>query len=202
MKIILDPPHAHFTDDEEIVRHGRPLPLAALYNTTATTHGLIPMLKWGLWQVLWVEPTPQGGWPPAAHRLRISFKVIVGKLLGQLYDLNSRARVMPVTAFHTEHLPAERLRVELQAGAKEGPVGTIEGPRGWEVLRHAPFLVPFEERAAVFQMVVAADREVHRDMDLTAQLMEGQGRFVTIRRATVLEDAFRQLYGMGSALKV
>eukprot|EP00951_Prasinocladus_malaysianus_P000739 scaffold5239_cov34-Prasinocladus_malaysianus.AAC.3 len=30
--------------------------------------------------------------------------------------------------------------------------------RAWALLRHAPCLVPFQERAKVFQMLVSADR--------------------------------------------
>ncbi len=76
----------------------------------------------------------------------------------------------------------------------------MEGPRGWEVLRYAPFLMPFEERATVFHMVVAADKEqAHGRM---AMMIPGHGRLVTIHRARVLEDAFDQLYSMGASLKV
>ena len=146
-----------YPDDQEVLQ--RPLPLAALFDAGPPCRGLVPLLKWALWQVLWAEPAPVGGWPPPAAVLRAAVKVLVGKLLGQLHDLNCRAKVMPTSAFHAEQLPVERLRAELLPGSKaEGS----EWGRGWGVLRYAPFLVPFEERVAIFQIAVAADRDHHR----------------------------------------
>lgn len=137
----------------------RPLPLESLYQAGPPRRGLVPLLKWALWQVLWAETPPVGGWSPSAQSLRAAVKVLVGKLLGQLHDLNSRAKVMPTAAFHAEQLPVERLRADLLPGVKaEGQ----EWGRGWGVLRYAPFLVPFEERVAIFQIAVAADRDHHR----------------------------------------
>ena len=49
--------------------------------------------------------------------------------------------------------------------------------------RQAPFLVPFKERARVFQTVVAADRRAHRDSAMQ-MLMR---KFVAVRRTCVLE---------------
>ena len=51
--------------------------------------------------------------------------------------------------------------------------------------RHAPMMVPFQDRARVFQAVVASDRAAARGMDA---LGAGVGhKFVTIRRSSLLE---------------
>ena len=48
--------------------------------------------------------------------------------------------------------------------------------------RHAPFLIAFEERAQVFQTVIAADRAKHREMGAY-----GPQSFVTIHRDTLMQ---------------
>ena len=50
-------------------------------------------------------------------------------------------------------------------------------------------------------MLHAPQNPPYRSFDLAEHLGNGAGRFVTIRRATVLQDAFRQLHRMGPALK-
>lgn len=48
--------------------------------------------------------------------------------------------------------------------------------------RHAPFLIAFEERAQVFQTVIAADRDRRREMGAY-----GPQTFVTIHRDTLMQ---------------
>ena len=48
--------------------------------------------------------------------------------------------------------------------------------------RHAPFLIPFEERARIFQAVIAADRSQHREMGAF-----GPQSFLLIHRATLMK---------------
>ena len=55
--------------------------------------------------------------------------------------------------------------------------------------RHAPFLIPFEERARVFQTVVAADRQDRREMSAY-----GPQNFATIRRSTLMRVRHSSCY--------
>ena len=48
--------------------------------------------------------------------------------------------------------------------------------------RHAPFLVPFEDRARIFTAVIAADRAEHRERGAY-----GPQSFVTVHRATLMQ---------------
>jgi hypothetical protein len=43
------------TPDTHTHRQQRPLPLDQLYNPDSPAAGLLPLLKFALWQVLWVE---------------------------------------------------------------------------------------------------------------------------------------------------
>ena len=52
--------------------------------------------------------------------------------------------------------------------------------------RHAPFLVPFEDRARIFAAVIAADRTEHRERGAY-----GPQSFVTVHRATLMQARMR-----------
>jgi len=67
--------------------------------------------------------------------------------------------------------------------------------------RHAPFLIPFKDRARVFQSVVSADREQFRQ-DSYAHHGFGPHSFATIHRTSLLQDGFEQLNRLGDAIKV
>ena len=67
--------------------------------------------------------------------------------------------------------------------------------------RHAPFLVPFGDRARVFQSVVSADRQEHREISYR-QRGFGPQSFLVIRRTQLLQDGFDQMHSLGDGLKV
>ena len=84
-----------------------------------------------------------------------------GKLMGQLHDRNCRRAYAPPEAFQAEALPVERFQAEIQAGTAAGrQLSEAGGGRGWGLLSYAPYLVPFRERAKLFQAVVAQVRWV------------------------------------------
>lgn len=60
------------------------------------------------------------------------------------------------------------------------------------VCRHAPFLIAFEERAQVFQTVIAADRGRRREMGAY-----GPQSFVTIHRDTLMQVSTFQMCSLG-----
>ena len=82
--------------------------------------------------------------------------------MGQLHDRNCRQAFAPAAAFQAEALPAERFQGEMRAGAAAGRAlgeadaggGGAGAGRAWGLLVHAPFLVPFRERAKLFQALV------------------------------------------------
>ncbi len=123
--------------------------------------------------------------------------------MGQLHDLNCRRPFAPAEAFQADALPTERFQSEMSAataagralaeGAEPGKDGGTPGPaaagRAWGLLAHAPYLVPFRERAKLFQSVVAAERARHRDMEamhsLAAEFGGAPNRFFAVRRSQV-----------------
>lgn len=79
-----------------------------------------------------------------------------GKLMGQLHDRCCHHPFAPTEAFQADALPGERFQSEMQAGTAAGRQLTEEGSgRAWGLLSFAPVLVPFRERAKLFQAVVA-----------------------------------------------
>jgi hypothetical protein len=76
--------------------------------------------------------------------------------MGQLHDRCCHHPFAPTEAFQADALPGERFQSEMQAGTAAGRQLTEEGSgRAWGLLSFAPFLVPFRERAKLFQAVVA-----------------------------------------------
>ena len=66
--------------------------------------------------------------------------------------------------------------------------------------RHAPFLVPFNDRARVFQSVVSSDRQEHREASYRLGGL-GPQSFAVIRRSQLLQDGFDRLNKLGQGLK-
>ncbi|KAL4444560.1 hypothetical protein ABPG77_002377 [Micractinium sp. CCAP 211/92] len=205
------------TAGDELYDTQRPLPLDELRGERGG--GVLALLKMALWHALWVEAAPSpGGWPPEAAALRAELKEAAGKLMGQLHDLNCRRPFAPAEAFQADALPTERFQSEMSAataagralaeGAEPGKDGGTPGPaaagRAWGLLAHAPYLVPFRERAKLFQSVVAAERARHRDMEamhsLAAEFGGAPNRFFAVRRSQTLQDAYEQLHNVGDAL--
>ena len=149
--------HLVVTTFEEMYERQRPLPLAELHPPGPAELGAGPepgsgtgsgpggagagalgLLKHALWQVLWVEGAPQGGWPPAAAALRARLRTHVGALLGRLYDRNSRRAFAPVAAFYAAGLPPERFCAEAAAAASaRGGLMEATHTRVWALLRCA-----------------------------------------------------------------
>jgi len=150
--------HMAVTTFEEMYERQRPLPLAELHPAAfegagpaaaaragaapsaglPSSSGLLGLLKHALWQLLWVEAAPAGGWPAAAGGLRARVRAAAGALLGRLYDRNCRRAFAPVRAFYAAGLPPERFCAEAGAAAA-GRGGLMEAThtRVWALMRCA-----------------------------------------------------------------
>ncbi|EFN56484.1 hypothetical protein CHLNCDRAFT_57693 [Chlorella variabilis] len=189
--------------DDELYQAQRPLPLAELHDGRGG--GVLALLKMALWHALWVEVAPSsGGWLPEAAALRLQLKQGAGKLMGQLHSRNCRHAFAPPEAFQIDALPADRFQSEIQAGTAAGRHLSEAGSgRAWGLLAFAPFLVPFRERAKLFQAVVAQERARYREMEVMHSLAHEFGaanHFYPINRTQVLQDAFEKLSNVGEAL--
>ncbi len=71
------------------------------------------------------------------------FSAAAGQLYGQLYDRSCRRAFAPTEAFHAPGLVPERFLQE--AAASRSCTGQHEdAERVWQVLQHAPSLIPFQ----------------------------------------------------------
>ncbi|KAL7938532.1 hypothetical protein V8C35DRAFT_81105 [Trichoderma chlorosporum] len=92
----------------------------------------------------------------------------------------------------------ERIKANQMRAQRERRLAEM-GPK-LEVLKHIPFVVPFETRVMIFRQFVNLDRA--RRGGNHAMLMAPMGRHhAKIRRGQLFEDAFEQFYQLGEGLK-
>ncbi|GAX81158.1 hypothetical protein CEUSTIGMA_g8591.t1 [Chlamydomonas eustigma] len=105
---------------------------------------------------------------PQARVLRRELCEAGGRLYCQLYDRSCRHYFAPPATFHAVGLLTEQfLQEALNSRLPSGELN--ERARVWQMLRHAPCLVPFQDRARFFQTEVAEDRQVHYAMQQQGQ---------------------------------
>ncbi|MCD9644904.1 E3 ubiquitin-protein ligase upl6 [Datura stramonium] len=167
-------------DNEEFYEQEKPLSLKDM-------RCLIVILRQALWQLLWLNPTAPTNFGKSTTDIFAMKKhpleflqhrvcVVASELLSQLQDWNNRRQFTPPSEFHAD-------------GVNEYFIfqAMMENTRANEILKQAPFLVPFTSRAKIFTSQLAAARERNGSQGLFAR-----HRF-RIRRDHILEDAFNQL---------
>ncbi|KAF3682690.1 E3 ubiquitin-protein ligase UPL6 [Capsicum annuum] len=167
-------------DNEEFYEQEKPLSLKDI-------RCLIVILRQALWQLLWLNPTLPANFGKSANDVFAMKKhpleflqhrvcVVASELLSQLQDWNNRRQFTLPSEFHAD-------------GVNEYFISqaTMENTRANDILKQAPFLVPFTSRAKIFTSQLAAVRERNGSQGLFAR-----HRF-RIRRDHILEDAFNQL---------
>ncbi|KAL6978059.1 E3 ubiquitin-protein ligase upl6, partial [Sarracenia purpurea var. burkii] len=167
-------------DNEEFYEQEKPLSLKDI-------KCLIVILRQALWQLLWVNPVA----PPnltkstadvfSLKRNPLEFmqhrvSIVASDLLSQLQDWNNRRQFTPPSDFHADGVNDHFISQAM-----------IENSRAHEILKHAPFLVPFTSRVKIFTSQLAAARQTHG-----SHAVFTRNRF-RIRRDLILEDAFSQL---------
>ncbi|GLC57434.1 hypothetical protein PLESTB_001224100 [Pleodorina starrii] len=179
----------------------RPLPLVQLYDTAAPEAGFLAMLRDALWQVLWSDG--QTDRTAAGDALYAVLARTGGLLYGILYERNCRRAFCPTEAFHATALAPDWFFTE--ANSSRSHAGREDGSsRVWQVLRHAPYLVPFADRARLFQQMVAKERQDYLSQEENRFLEMGAldgNRFVQIRRDRLLFDGFDNLNSLGERLR-
>ncbi|GIL56261.1 hypothetical protein Vafri_11597 [Volvox africanus] len=182
----------------------RPLPLQQLYDAAAPEAGFLAMLRDALWQVLWSDGETDR--TPAGDALYAVLARTGGLLYGILYERNCRRPFCPTDAFHATALAPDWFFTE--ANSSRSHAGREDGTtRVWQVLRHAPYLVPFSDRARLFQQMVGKERQEYREQEenrtLEMSALEGLlgNRFVHIRRDRLLFDGFDNLNSLGDRLR-
>ncbi|CAK9328904.1 unnamed protein product [Citrullus colocynthis] len=167
-------------DNEEFYEQEKPLSLKDI-------RCLIIILRQALWQLLWVSPTaPSNSAKHAASahgtkRHTVEFiqyrvTIVASELLSQLQDWNNRRQFTPPSDFHADAVNDYFISQAV-----------IENTRANDILKQAPFLVPFTSRVKIFTSQLAAARQRNGSHAVFAR-----NRF-RIRRNHILEDAFSQM---------
>nr|XP_029118823.1 E3 ubiquitin-protein ligase UPL6 isoform X2 [Elaeis guineensis] len=168
-------------DNEEFYEQEKPLSLK-------DTRCLIIILKQALWQLLWTIPTHASSQKistslSSSHKklsvesIQNRSRDVISKLLSQLQDWNNRRPFAPGIDFHSQEAMSETFVSQAILG----------NARASEILKQAPFLVPFTSRVRIFTSMLAASKERYGPHHA---LPRNQFK---IRRNRILEDAFNQL---------
>ncbi|XP_014508992.1 E3 ubiquitin-protein ligase UPL6 isoform X3 [Vigna radiata var. radiata] len=167
-------------DNEEFYEQEKPLSLKDIRT-------LIIILRQVLWQLLWVNHTTSSnsvksvpnssvrkGRFVQAIQQRVS--IAVSELLSQLQDWNNRRQFTSPSNFHADGVNDLFISQAL-----------IENTRANEILKQAPFLIPFTSRVKIYSSQLAAVRQRHG-----SQAVFSRNRF-RIKRDRILEDAYNQM---------
>lgn len=167
-------------DNEEFYEQEKPLSLKDI-------RCLIVILRQALWQLLWLNPTVPANCGKSTTAIFAMKKhpleflqhrvcVVASELLSQLQDWNNRRQFTPPSEFHADGVNEYFISQAM-----------MENTRANDILKQAPFLVPFTSRAKIFTSQLAEARQRNGSQGLFAR-----HRF-RIRRDHILEDAFNQL---------
>ncbi|KAF6837702.1 E3 ubiquitin-protein ligase (HECT-domain-containing protein) [Colletotrichum musicola] len=113
----------------------------------------------------------------------------------------------------SRHAQIEKLRARQRKAQRDRNLAII-GPK-LEILRHMPFVIPFDTRVQIFRQFVYLDKHKRRDgmdadqwrMTMLHNPLRSPGRSAAgrhhgkIRRGQVFVDAFEQFYELGEGLK-
>ncbi|KAK8661860.1 hypothetical protein V6N13_091450 [Hibiscus sabdariffa] len=167
-------------DNEEFYEQEKPLSLKDV-------RCLIVILRQALWQLLWVFPSahPSSGknisntsahkrHPVEAIHKRVG--TVVSELMSQLQDWNNRRQFTPPSDFHADGVNDYFISQAV-----------MEGTKAHDILKQAPFLIPFTSRVKIFTSQLASVRQRQG-----AHAVFTRNRF-RIRRDHILEDAYNQM---------
>ncbi|XP_057809773.1 E3 ubiquitin-protein ligase UPL6 [Salvia miltiorrhiza] len=167
-------------DNEEFYEQEKPLSLKDIGL-------LIVILRQALWQILWLNPvvTPDFSKSEdgisAMKRNPIEFLqhrvcVVASELMSQLQDWNNRREFTSPSDFNAD-VPSDLFMSQ----------ALTENTRANDILKQAPFLVPFTSRAKIFHSQLATMKG-----RISVHPIYNRNRF-KIRRSHILEDSFSQL---------
>jgi ubiquitin-protein ligase E3 C len=98
----------------------------------------------------------------------------------------------------SRHARMERLRAQQVRSQRERRLAEM-GPK-LEILKHMPFVVPFDTRVMIFRQFIQLDRD-RRDGDSQVPIHLFARHNVNIRRGQLFDDAYDELYKIGDGLK-
>ncbi|XP_065863879.1 E3 ubiquitin-protein ligase UPL6 isoform X2 [Euphorbia lathyris] len=167
-------------DNEEFYEQEKPLSLKDM-------RCLIIILRQALWQLLWVNPMSSNNVvKPVMHAsaykrnpvesIKHRVNVVASELLSQLQDWNNRRQFVPPSDFHADGVDDFFISQAV-----------IDGTKANDIMKRAPFLVPFTSRVKIFNSQLLAARQRQGPQGVFTR-----NRF-RIRRDHILEDAYNQM---------
>ncbi|GER31451.1 ubiquitin-protein ligase [Striga asiatica] len=168
-------------DNEEFYEQEKPLSLTDI-------RLLIVILRQALWQILWLNPNATPNFSnlaegPAAMKkypkefLQHRFSVVASELMSQLQDWNNRREFTSPSDFNADGGSDTFMSQAM-----------LENTRANDILKQAPFLIPFTSRVKVLNSLLA-NKKARRAGD---HQFFARNSF-KIRRDHIFEDAFSQL---------
>ncbi|KAI5650965.1 hypothetical protein M9H77_36970 [Catharanthus roseus] len=167
-------------DNEEFYDQEKPLRLDDM-------RCLIVILRQALWQLLWLNPIAPPNFSKFSTNINamkqhplefLQHRVCVSasELLSQLQDWNNRRQFTPPSDFHADGVDDSFINQAM-----------TENNKANDVLKLAPFLVPFTSRAKIFTSQLNAVKDRYAPNVAFSRI-----RF-RVRRDHILEDAFGQM---------
>ncbi|TYI61939.1 hypothetical protein E1A91_D10G208500v1 [Gossypium mustelinum] len=156
-------------DNEEFYEQEKPLSLKDV-------RCLIVILRQALWQLLWVIPSVHPTCGKSISNTSSHKRQLVETIQNRLQDWNNRRQFTPPSDFHAD-------------GVNDFFISqaAVEGSKAHDILKQAPFLIPFTSRVKIFTSQLASVRQRHG-----AHGVFTRNRF-RIRRDHILEDAYNQM---------
>lgn len=116
------------------------------------------------------------------------------------YDLDSGLYSTIAGQRLSRHVRLERLKAQQMRAQRERRLAEM-GPK-LEILKHMPFVVPFEIRVMIFRQFIQLDR-ARRGGDNPFPMfpMPSSRHHARIRRGQLFQDAYKQFYQLGEGFK-
>ena len=186
---------------EDITQQQIPLTLQEIYDPMCPEKGLITVLKKCMWCVGWIRtPGPSTTDSHTLHSTMMSqFPRICGRLLVQLHDNLTRWDLVPSEHFQIQSAQLSQFVKEASSQPihpdedEEMPAGNHRAP---VLLNHASCLIPFRDRARIFQSHIDADKKRFQSANMG---FSAPPVHANVRRLLLLEDGFEALGNLKGA---
>ncbi|KAH7319795.1 hypothetical protein B0I35DRAFT_478109 [Stachybotrys elegans] len=103
------------------------------------------------------------------------------------------------TQRHFRQARFERMKAQQMRALRDRRMAEL-GPK-LEVLKHMPFVVPFETRVMIFRQFIMLDRARRDGASYHFAMPPFAKHHARIRRGNLFEDAYKQFYSLGDGLK-
>jgi hypothetical protein len=203
--------HSLLAVDDEEFYNGKPLSLDE-------TKEVVEFVKVLLYRMYWVKPvlyprlteqtTSALPWSPSSPQnssvavFDVHFLLAATRLFNQLAERNTRRTYLPAENWLWPSISTRDLEVATDTDVVEDAYGggnvsfSFKDPRVQTILSSLPQVIPFRQRAAVFQQLLQHDREANFD-----SVHRFSASVIQVRRDQIYADAYNAINRVGKNLK-